>query len=76
VARVLVTRPLPEGGLDPLLDAGHEMTGLEEAGGELASLAPGFDAILCLLTDPIDAHVLRAGAAGRLRVVSVAAVGY
>jgi glyoxylate reductase len=76
VARVLVTRPLPEGGLDPLLAAGHEVIGLAEAGGDLAARAPEFDAILCLLTDPIDADVLRAGAAGRLRVVSVAAVGY
>jgi glyoxylate reductase len=76
VARVLVTRPLPEGGLDPLIAAGHEVIGLAEAGGDLAARAPEFDAILCLLTDPIDADVLRAGAAGRLRVVSVAAVGY
>jgi glyoxylate reductase len=76
VARVLVTRPLPEGGLDPLVAGDHDVVGLEEAGGDLASLAPEFDAILCLLTDPIDADVLRAGAAGRLRVVSVAAVGY
>ena len=76
MARVLVTRPLPEGGLDPLIAAGHEVIGLAEAGGDLAARAPEFDAILCLLTDPIDADVLRAGAAGRLRVVSVAAVGY
>ena len=49
MARVLVTRPLPEGGLDPLLAAGHELIGLEEVGGDLAALAPGFDAILLSL---------------------------
>ena len=43
---------------------------------ELAALAPEFDGIVCLLTDPIDAEVLRAGASGRLKVVGNVAVGY
>jgi glyoxylate reductase len=43
---------------------------------ELAALAPEVDAIVCLLTDPIDQQVLRAGASGRLRAVGNVAVGY
>ena len=39
-------------------------------------LAPGFDGIVCHLTDRIDAAVLRTGSAGKLRVVANAAVGY
>jgi glyoxylate reductase len=76
---VLVTRRLPDGGLDPLLDAGHEVvrrTGddpYEPA--ELAAAAADADAVVCVLTDRIDAAVLRA-AAPRLRVVANVAVGY
>jgi glyoxylate reductase len=79
VARVLVTRQLPDGGLDPLIDAGHEL--VQRAGDdpyradELVALAPEIDAIVCVLTDRIDAGVLRAGAS-RLRVVANVAVGY
>ena len=43
---------------------------------ELVAAAPGFDGIVCLLSDRIDAAVLEAGAAGRLRVVGNVAVGY
>jgi glyoxylate reductase len=80
VARVLVTHRLPEGGTDPLVDARHEIVdGFGDAActpSELAALAPQFDAIVCLLTDPIDADVLRAGAGGLLKVVGNVAVGY
>jgi glyoxylate reductase len=80
VGRVLVTRHLPEGGLDPLVAAGHETvvrdTDEPYATAELAAMAPEFDGILCHLTDRVDAAVLEAGAAGRLRVVGNAAVGY
>ncbi|HXW38281.1 MAG TPA: D-glycerate dehydrogenase [Acidimicrobiales bacterium] len=74
MGRVLVTHPLPAGGTDALVAAGHEL--LEPSGRPLADWAPEVDGILCLLTDPIDAAVLKAGAAGNLRVVSLAAVGY
>jgi glyoxylate reductase len=74
VGRVLVTHPLPAGGTDSLVAAGHEL--VEPDGRELAAWAPEVDAILCLLTDQVDGHVLQAGASGRLRVVSLAAVGY
>jgi len=76
---VLVTRRLPEGGLDPLTAAGHQL--VQRAGDdpytaeELTALAPEVDAIVCILTDRIDADVLRAGAPG-LRVVANVAVGY
>jgi glyoxylate reductase len=79
MARVLVTRQLPAGGLDPLAAAGHEL--VQRAGDEpytadeLVALAGEVDAIVCVLTDRIDAAVLRAGAP-RLRVVANVAVGY
>lgn len=43
---------------------------------ELVDVAPDVDAMICLLTDHIDAEVLRAGAAGRLKAVGNVAVGY
>jgi glyoxylate reductase len=78
LARVLVTRRLP-GGMDPLVEAGHEL--IEPAGercfthDELVGMAPEVDAIVCLLTNRIDATVLAAGAP-RLKVVANVAVGY
>jgi glyoxylate reductase len=76
--RVLVTRRLPEGGLEPL--AGHELIGPKAddapySAAELRVLAGAVDAIVCLLTDRIDSDVLDSGA-GRLRVVGNVAVGY
>jgi glyoxylate reductase len=76
VARVLLTRPLPEGWTDPLTDSGHEVVVIEDDDVDLAPLVGEVEGVLCMLTDRIDAGVLEAGASGRLRVVSVAAVGY
>jgi glyoxylate reductase len=76
VARVLLTRPVPEGGTDPILAAGHEIVLAEGPAPDLAGLVADVDGVLCMLTDRIDQRVLQAGAAARLRVVSVAAVGY
>ena len=76
MARVLLTHPVPEGGIDPILAAGHQLVELEGPDADLAAAASDVDAVLCMLTDRMDATVLRAGAASRLRVVSVAAVGY
>ena len=80
MGRILVTHRLPEGGTDPLNEAGHELVdGFGDApcsATDIAALAPEFDGIVCLLTDPIDARVLRAGASGRLKVVGNVAVGY
>jgi glyoxylate reductase len=80
MARVLVTRHLPEGSLTPLESAGHEIVQSSEdramSADELAAAACEVDAVVCLLTDRIDAEVLRSGATGRLRVVGNVAVGY
>ncbi len=79
MARVLVTRRLPDGGLDPLLAAGHEIVQRPDdeplTPAELADAAATVEAIVCVLTDRIDASVLRAGK-DRLRVVADVAVGY
>jgi glyoxylate reductase len=79
VARVVVTRRLPEGGVDPLLAAGHDVIRNERdvalSAAELQAAAADADALVCLLTDRIDAEVVAAGA-GRLRVVATVAVGY
>jgi lactate dehydrogenase-like 2-hydroxyacid dehydrogenase len=66
-ARVLVTHDLPDGSLDPLADAKVVRGGLE--------LIDSVDAVVCLLTDRIDAAALTRGR-GRLRVVGNVAVGY
>lgn len=78
MGRVLVTRPLIEGGTDPLVQAGHEIVIRPSrlSAPELVSLAPDFDGIVSHLTDRVDASVLDAGSKGRLRVVANAAVGY
>lgn len=78
--KVLVTRQMPEGGLDPLIAAGYEITQRMDdsafTDAELVEAAPSFDGIVCLLTDKIDSNILEAGARGSLRVVANAAVGY
>jgi len=75
-----VTRHLTDGGLDPLHDAGHTVLQREAdepyTHTELVAVAPDVEAILCLLTDRITAEVIQAGAAGALRVVGNAAVGF
>jgi glyoxylate reductase len=76
--RVLVTRRLPDGGLAPL--EGHELIGPKPDDApyspeELRALAPEVDAIVCLLTDRMDASVLAAGAS-RLKVIGNVAVGF
>jgi glyoxylate reductase len=80
LARVLVTRQLPQGGLDPLFEAGHEVVPPHDDDAaltpeELLAAARDVDAIICVLTDRIDATLLRA-AAGTVRVVADVAVGY
>ena len=80
MGRVLVTRRLTPGGTDPLHLAGHEIVASDDdvplTADQLATVAAEVDGIVCLLTDRIDADVLKAGHAGRLRVVANAAVGY
>ena len=74
MARILVTRRLPDGGLEPL--AGHELVGPYDddhpfTHAELCERARDCDAIVCLLTDRIDAEVLAAGAAGGLSLIHI-----
>jgi glyoxylate reductase len=76
VGRVLVTRRLPDGSLDPL--AGHDIVGPNPADrpfthDELCAAARRCEAIVCVLTDRIDAAVLEGPG---LRVVANVAVGY
>ena len=77
--RVLVTRSLPAGSLDPLKDAEFDIVQRGEVDGmtdeELREAARDVDGIVCLLSDRIDRAVLTAGG-GQLRVVANVAVGY
>ncbi|HMG40260.1 MAG TPA: D-glycerate dehydrogenase [Acidimicrobiales bacterium] len=79
MARVLVTRRMPPGSLDPLLDAGHELVGPPRddrpmSAAELRIAAADVDAVVCLLTDRIDRSVVEVGR-GRVRVIANVAVG-
>jgi glyoxylate reductase len=78
MGRVLITRALPAGSLDPLVAAGHEIVGHEgdEALGpdDLRDAVRDVEGVICLWTDRIDTAVLAAG--NRLRVVANVAVGY
>jgi len=81
MARILVTRQLPEGGLEPLVAASHEIVQRDDdtpfTPEELRAAVADVDAVICLLTDRIDAALLDAAAAGgRLKVVATVAVGY
>ena len=80
MARVLVTRRLPDGGLAPLERAGHEIVQRADdtpfTHDELVAATVDVDAIVCLLTDRIDREVLTAAASNGLRVVANVAVGY
>jgi glyoxylate reductase len=78
VGRVLVTRPLIEGGTDPLVEAGHEVIAPDDVPtpDELMAYAAKCDGIVSHLTDRIDSAVLASGSQGHLRVVANAAVGF
>lgn len=75
-----MTRQLPAEGLEPLRREGHTIVQRPDdepfSHDELVAAVGDVDGVVCLLTDPIDEAVLRAGAAGRLRVVATAAVGF
>jgi len=80
MARVVVTRHVPAGGLDPLTVHGHDVVVRVEdtpmGHDELVEAAASADAMVCLLTDRIDDDVLAAGAGASLKVVANVAVGY
>ncbi|MBM3673145.1 MAG: D-glycerate dehydrogenase [Actinobacteria bacterium] len=79
MARVLVTRRLPDGGIDPLVEAGHELVTNDEdqpfTHAQLCAAVTDVDAVVCLLTDRVDDAVFAAGG-DRLKVVANVAVGY
>ncbi|HZD00052.1 MAG TPA: D-glycerate dehydrogenase [Actinomycetes bacterium] len=76
MGRILVTRHLPAGGLDPL--RGHQLVQRQQDvpynRQDLLAAVSDVDAIVCLLTDQIDAEVI--AAAPRLRAIGNVAVGY
>jgi glyoxylate reductase len=79
VPRVLVVAQLPTEWLEPLQTAGLDVHMAPELAGDhgaLCTAAADTDAIVSVLSAPIDAKVLSAGALGRLRVVANIAVGY
>ena len=76
--RVFITRAIPEPGAALVAEAADRVDANPEDRGlapeELIAAVPGHDAILCLLTDRIDAPVLEA--ARGCRVVANMAVGF
>jgi glyoxylate reductase len=74
--KVFVTRPIPEAGMAILRDAGLDIQLREQESPiprrELLAGVASADALLCMLTDRVDAEVLDAG---ELRVVCNVAVG-
>src|SRR5687768_12734915 len=75
---VAVSRQLPAPSIEPLRSAGLDVRyrDVDEpcAPGELRALAAPADALLCLLSERVDADLL--DAAPQLRVVANMAVGY
>ena len=77
--KVVVTRQIPEAGIEILKRAGFEVIVSSKDGvltrDELKEFVKGADAILSLLTDKIDAEILEA-AGPQLKIVANYAVGY
>jgi len=77
MARIVVTRPIPRAALDRLRGA-HDVEVLDDIvpleTSELRSRCAGADAILALVTDPIDADLM--AGAKRLRAIANMAVGF
>ena len=76
--RILLTRQLPPGCLDPISRyaiVGPKPDDTPYSHADVVALVADVDAVVCLLTDRIDADVLAAGAP-RLRIVANVAVGY
>jgi len=77
VARCLITRALPGHAPGRLVEAGHEVDvgnePLPPTHEQLLELAPRFEALLTMLTDPVDEEVI--AAAPGLRAIANYAVG-
>lgn len=80
MAKIFVTRKIPEAGIELLKNQGHEVIVSEKAGvltktELLASLrGKNYDAVICLLTDKIDAEVFDTSPS--TRIFANYAVGY
>jgi lactate dehydrogenase-like 2-hydroxyacid dehydrogenase len=79
VARVVVSRELPVGGLEVLADAGHDLAWVGRNGAAperdtLLEAVAEAEGLVTLLTDRVDAELL--AAAPKLRAVGNVAVGY
>ena len=78
--RVFITQPIPEPGPSLLREAGGTVTSNPDdrilSRDELCAAVDGCDAVVCLLTDAIDATVLETAAARGVRIVANMAVGY
>jgi glyoxylate reductase len=79
--RVFITQPIPESGPSLLRRAAEAVAANPEdrvlSPDELcAALAAGYDAVVCLLTDAIDATVLEAARSAGVRVFANMAVGF
>lgn len=72
---VVVSSRLPEGALDEVVRARHEIVQLDGGVG-LPDAVNDADALICVLTDRVDRALLEIGASNRLRVVANVAVGY
>lgn len=80
MAKIFVTRQIPDAGLKMLENAGYEATVRKEKTAiskkELVTeLKKGYDALLCLLTDKIDSEVMDAGLP-QLKIIANYAVGF
>lgn len=80
MAKIFVTRPIPDAGIKLLQDKGYEMA-VNEAAAERAATKEeiiagikGADALLCVLTEKIDGEVMDA-AGGTLKIIANYAVG-
>ncbi len=81
MAKIFVTRPVPQNGIKMLKDKGHEVLVNEAAedraatAEELIAGAKGTDAVLAVLTDKITAEVMDAGLP-TLKVIANFAAGF
>ncbi len=79
MAKIFITRKIPESGINLLKEKGYEVVLNEEdrpvTREELLKSVQGTDAVLSLLTDKIDREVLEA-AGPNLKIVANYAVGY
>ena len=78
--RVLITRPIPEPAPSLIARVADRVVVSDEdrplSADELEGRVRGFDAVLCMLHDPINAAVLRSAAAGGCRAFASMAVGF